>query len=90
MADESELMMDCRLCIEKQIFNNNKSNKTKLRCHLIKISNERTINKLFLGTSDGKGRAGRPKLTYLGCIENKLQSVDVKRWSQKQKTEDPI
>jgi hypothetical protein len=63
MAAESELMIDYRLCIEKQIFNNNKSNKTTLRCHLIKTSDERTVYKLFLGTSDRKGRAGRPKLT---------------------------
>jgi hypothetical protein len=70
--------------------NNNKNKKTRLRCHLVKISDERTLNKLFLGTSVRKGRAGRQKLTCLGCTENNLKSMDVKRWSEQQKTEEPI
>jgi len=89
MAGESELMMECVMYRKPNTVKTKKSNKTRLHCHLIEISDERTVNKLFLETSDRKGRGGRPKLTCLGCTENNLKSMDVKRWSEKQKTENP-
>jgi hypothetical protein len=33
---------------------------------------------VFLGKPDKK-KAGRPKLRWLGCIENDLRSMDIKR-----------
>jgi hypothetical protein len=54
-------------------YNNNKNNKTRLRCHLVRISDDRTVKKLLLGTSVRTRTASRSKLTWLGCIENDLK-----------------
>jgi hypothetical protein len=52
MAGESELMMNCRLCIEKNIVTT-----TKVRIewagHLVRMSDDRTVKKVFLGKLAG-------------------------------------
>ena len=47
---------------------------------LVRISDDRTVNKACLGKSDGRRKAERPTLRWLDFIENDLKSVDVKRW----------
>jgi hypothetical protein len=51
--------------------------------HLVRMSDDRTVKKVFLGEPDGRRKARRPKLRWLDCIENELKAMDVKRWRQK-------
>jgi hypothetical protein len=51
--------------------------------HLVRMSDESTVRKVFRGNADGRRKAGRPKLRWLDCIENGLKSVNVKRWRKK-------
>ena len=51
--------------------------------HLESISDDRTIKKVFLRKPGGRRRSGRPKLGCLGCTENDLKSMCVKRWRKK-------
>jgi hypothetical protein len=44
---------------------------------------DRTIKKVFLWKPDGRRKAGRPKLRWLDCIENDLESMGVKRRKKK-------
>jgi hypothetical protein len=48
--------------------------------HLVRMSDDRTVNNVFLGKPDGIRTAGRPKLRWLDCIEEDLKSMAVKRW----------
>jgi hypothetical protein len=47
------------------------------------MSDDRTVNKVFLGKPDGRRKAGIPKLRWLHCTENDLKSMGVKRWKKK-------
>jgi hypothetical protein len=51
--------------------------------HLVRMSDFRSVKKVFLGKPDGRRKAGRPKLRWLDCIENDLKSMVVKRWKMK-------
>ena len=55
---------------------------------LVRMSNERTVKKVFRGKPDGRRKVGRPKLRWLDYTENDLKSVEVKRW--RKKTEDRL
>jgi len=44
---------------------------------------DRTVQKVFLGKTGGRRKAGRPNLKWLGCTENDLKLMDVKRWRKK-------
>lgn len=46
---------------------------------VVRIFDVRTVKKVFLGKSDGRGKAGGPKLRKLDCIEYGLESMGVKR-----------
>jgi hypothetical protein len=46
-------------------------------------NDDKTVNKVFLGKPDGRRKAGRPKLRWLGYIENDRKSMGVKRWRRK-------
>jgi hypothetical protein len=50
---------------------------------LVRMSDDRTVKKVFLGKPDGRRKAGRPKLRWSDCIENYNKSMGVKRWSKK-------
>jgi hypothetical protein len=52
-------------------------------CHLVRMSDDRTVKNVFVGKPDGRRKAGRPKLRWLDCIENNLKSMGVKRWRKK-------
>jgi len=54
--------------------------------HVVRMSVDRTIKKVFLGKADGQRKPGRPKLRWLDCIENDLKSMGLKRCEKK--TED--
>jgi hypothetical protein len=47
---------------------------------LVRISDDRTLKKAFLGKSDGRRKAERPTLGWLDFIQNDVKSMDVKRW----------
>jgi hypothetical protein len=51
--------------------------------HLVRMSDDKTVKKVFLGKPDGRRKAGRPKLRWLGCTENDLKWMAVKRWRKK-------
>jgi hypothetical protein len=50
---------------------------------VVRMSDDRTVKKVFLGKPDGRRKVGRPKLRWLDCIENGLKSMCVKRWMKK-------
>jgi hypothetical protein len=51
--------------------------------HLVRMSDDRTVDKLFLGKPDGRREAERPKFRWLDSIENDLKSMVVKSWRKK-------
>jgi hypothetical protein len=50
--------------------------------HLVRMSDGRTVKKVFLGKPDGRRKVGRPKLRWLDCTEN-LKFMGVKGWRKK-------
>jgi hypothetical protein len=50
---------------------------------LVRISDDKTVKKVFLGKPDGRSKAGRPELRWLDCIENDPKSMGAKRWRKK-------
>jgi hypothetical protein len=52
----------------------------------VRISDGRTVKKLFLGKPDKRRKPGRPKLRWLDRMDNDLSSNVVKR--RRKKTED--
>jgi hypothetical protein len=51
--------------------------------HVVRMSDDRTVKKVFVGKPDGKRKAGRPRLRWLDCIEIDLKSMGVERWRKK-------
>jgi hypothetical protein len=51
--------------------------------HLVRMSDDRAVKKVFLWKPDGKRKAGRPKSRCLDCSKNDLKSVGIKRWRKK-------
>jgi hypothetical protein len=51
--------------------------------HVVRMSDDRTVKRVFVGKPDGRRKAGRPKLRWLDCTENDLKSTAVKRWRKK-------
>jgi hypothetical protein len=54
--------------------------------HLVSISDDRTVEKVFVGRPDGRRNAGRPKLRWLDCIQNDLKLVGVKSWEEEDRS----
>jgi hypothetical protein len=42
--------------------------------HLLRIADDRTVKKAFLGKQGGRRRARRPKLGWINAVENDLKS----------------
>jgi hypothetical protein len=55
--------------------------------HLLRVSDDRTVKKVFLGKPDGRKKVVRPKLRWRHCTENGLKFMRVKRWRKKAKTD---
>jgi hypothetical protein len=51
--------------------------------HQVRLADDRTVKKVFVGKPDGRRKAGRPKLRWLDSVENGLKLVDIKRWGKK-------
>jgi len=47
--------------------------------HLERMSDDRTVKKVFLRKPGGSRRARRPKLSWFDCTENDLKSMGLKR-----------
>jgi len=56
--------------------------------HLVRMSDDRTVETVFLGKPDRTRKAGRPKLRWLYCTENDLKSIGVER--RRRRTEDRL
>jgi hypothetical protein len=48
------------------------------------MSDDRTVQKVFLGKKEGRRKGGRPKVRWVDCTENDLISMAVKRWRKKE------
>jgi hypothetical protein len=46
-----------------------KVRKPELVGHLVRMSDDKAVKKVFLGKRDGRRNAGRPKLRWFDCIE---------------------
>jgi hypothetical protein len=47
------------------------------------MSNNRTVQKVFMGKSDGRGKKeGRPKLRWLDSVANDMKSIGVKEMEE--------
>jgi hypothetical protein len=52
--------------------------------HLVRMSDNRTVKKVFFGETRWKKKVGRPKPRWLDCIENDdLKFRGVRRWRKK-------
>jgi hypothetical protein len=49
----------------------------------VRMSDERTAKKVFLGKPGRRRKTGKPKLWWLDCIENDLKLMGVKRLRKK-------
>ena len=47
------------------------------------MSDDRAVKKVFLGKTDGRRKAARPKLRWFDYIENDLKSTSVQSWRNK-------
>jgi hypothetical protein len=54
--------------------------------HLVRMSDDWTVKKVFLGKPDGGRKVGRPKLRWIDCIENDLKLMGIK--GRRKKAED--
>jgi hypothetical protein len=50
--------------------------------HIARMSDDRTVKKVFPGKADGRRKAGRPKLRWFDRIENDLKSMHVKEMEE--------
>jgi hypothetical protein len=57
-----------------------KARRLEWAVHLVRMSDGRTVTKVFLVKPDGRRKAGRPKLRWLDCIASDLKFMGVKRW----------
>ena len=51
--------------------------------HLLRMSDDRAVKKVFLWKLDGRRKAERPKSRWLDCTKNDLKSTGIKRWRKK-------
>jgi hypothetical protein len=49
---------------------------------VVSVSDDRTVMNVLLETTDGRRKAGRPKLRWLYCSETVLKSTSVERWEK--------
>jgi hypothetical protein len=74
------------MCRKPNIATTIKVRRLEWAGHVVRMSDDRTVKKIFLGKPDGSRKVARPKLRWLDCIENDLKWMCVKR--SKKKTED--
>ena len=53
--------------------------------YLLRICDDSTVKKVFLGKPDGRRKAGGPKLRWFDCVESDLKLIGIKRWQKKSK-----
>ena len=41
--------------------------------HVVRMSDDRTVKKVFVGKPDGRRKAGRPKVRWFNCIDYDLK-----------------
>jgi hypothetical protein len=53
----------------------------------VRMFDDRTVKKAFLGKRDGRRKAVIPEFRWLDCIENELTLMSAKRWTKKAEEE---
>lgn len=48
--------------------------------HPLRMCDDSTVNKVFLGKPDGRRKARGPKLRWFDCVESDLKLIGIKRW----------
>ena len=77
-------MMNCRLCTKKpNIVTTINVRTLEWAGHLVRMSNDTSVKKVFLRKPNERRKAGRPKLRWVDRTENYLKSMGVKRWRKK-------
>jgi hypothetical protein len=71
------------MCRKPNIVTTIKVRRLEWAGHVVRMSGDRTVKKLFLGKPVGRRKAGRPKLRWFELIENDLKWTGVKRWRKK-------
>jgi len=71
------------MCIKPNIVTTTKVRGLEWAGVLVRMSDHRTIQKVFQEKPDTRAKAGRPKLRWLDCTENDMKSVGVKKWRKK-------
>jgi len=54
---------------------------------IVRMSDDRTVQKAFLEKPDGRRKAVIPEFRWLDCIENELTLMSAKRWTKKAEEE---
>jgi hypothetical protein len=60
-----------------------KIRKPELAGHLVRMSDDMAVKKVFLGKTEGRREAERPKLRWFDCNENDMKPMGVKIWRNK-------
>jgi len=72
------------MCRKLNIVTTIKARRLEWAGHAVRMSDDRCIKEIhFLRRPDGRRKAGRPKLKWLGCTENDLKLMVVRRWWKK-------
>jgi hypothetical protein len=47
------------------------------------MDDERMVKRVFLGNPGERTKPGRPSLRWMGCVEDDLETLGVRRWRKK-------
>jgi hypothetical protein len=51
--------------------------------HVVRMDDERTAKRVFLGNPGGRRKPERPRLRWLDCVEDDLKTLGVRRWRKR-------
>jgi hypothetical protein len=51
--------------------------------YVVRVDDERTVKRVFLGNPGGRRKPGRPRLRWLDCVEDDLKALGMRRWRKK-------
>jgi hypothetical protein len=51
--------------------------------HVVRMDDERMVNRVFWGNPVGRRKPGRPRLRWLDCVEDDLKTLGVRRWRKR-------
>lgn len=68
-------------------LNNNKLRRLEGAGSLVRMSDDRTVETVFLGQPEGRKKTGIPEFMWLDCSVNELTLMGAKRWKKKAEEE---